>query len=206
MLSSQREALSFPLLLLLLLLPLLQRFTHAQPAPPPQDLTPTTEPGFESLRKFLPPVHTPGEEEDEAAWGEWPPYRSSPSISFKTTQGGSWFFRPSNGTESVLFVLVERSLKYLPTFGWEEMQTGLSPWSSRPDLHIVFVPMTDAMDAHKVAQEAHSVLKDSNAEYWLPRMHFSLDTVEELRKSSSWFASYVDAWSTPAPSVAVLSL
>jgi len=227
-----------PSSLLLLLLSLLLPFTTlAQHKPftlaaaagvilPPPDTTPVpaegtiTEPGFEPLRKFLPPTlgNAEGENEEATAGGAaaagsaqkgrdaWPSYRNVPAIAFQTTQGGSWQFRPRNGTESVLFVLVERSLKYLPTFGWEETMTGLSPWSSRPDLHFVFVPMTDSMDAHRVAQEAQTVLSSNpdNAEYWLPRMHFSLDTIDSLRKSSSWFAAYVDAWSIPAPSVAVL--
>eukprot|EP00624_Nannochloropsis_granulata_P000741 evm.model.NODE_12947_length_10715_cov_37.220066.1 len=137
----------------------------------------------------------------------WPPYRNMPAIAFHTTGRGTWKLSPNAGTETVLFVLVDRSLKFLPTFEWEETMTGLSPWSSRPNLTMVFVPMSDPLDAYQVAQEAQTALSSNpdNAEYWLPRMHFSLDTVDSLRISGSWFADYVAAWSVPAPSVAVLA-
>lgn len=194
--------------------------------PPPDATTPvplggtTTEHGLHPLRKYLPTTMGNEESENEEVTAQrveaagpaqkgrdvWPPYRNMPAIALQTTGGKTWKFSPNDGTESVLFVLVERSLKYLPTFEWEEEMTGLSPWSSRPNLTMVFVPRTDPLDAYQVAQEAHTALSSNtdDAEYWLPRMHFSLDTMDSLRSSGSWFTDYVAAWSVPAPSVAVL--
>lgn len=134
------------------------------------------------------------------------PFRPLPPLALRTTRDTTWQFLPQDSSKSVLFVPVEHSLKFFRTFGWEETFTGLSPWSSRPDLEMVFVPMTESTDAAALVREAETALAaiPRDAEFWLPRMHFSLDTVESLREKHSWFADCVDAWSMPATTVGVV--
>lgn len=176
----------------------------------PPFLTPSTTaaPGFQVFRKFLPPNtstwrdgHSSGQIEDA-----WMPFRPLPPLALRTTRDTTWQFLPQDSSKSVLFVPVEHSLKFFRTFGWEETFTGLSPWSSRPDLEMVFVPMTESTAAAALVREAETALAaiPRDAEFWLPRMHFSLDTVNTLREKHSWFADCVDAWSMPATTVGVL--
>lgn len=63
---------------------------------------------------------------------------------------------PKNtGSETALFVLVPNHAdhKFLPSFTWGEPQTGMTPWSARPDLHVVFVPVADSGAAQRVFSE-----------------------------------------------------
>lgn len=70
-------------------------------------------------------------------------------------------YPPTNqpGTETALFVLVpdqaqgHAQQRFLPSFTWEEPQTGMSPWAARPDLHITFVPVSDGDAGRRAASE-----------------------------------------------------
>lgn len=44
----------------------------------------------------------------------------------------------------------------------------------------------------------------TDQEYWLPRMHFTTDTVTSLRSTGSWLADWIDATATPQPTLGLL--